>query len=119
MGQVQATHEGFAGDGRIVGDAYRAPIGYEQILPSTAKGLTASIGLFTYPILQAADILSVDADIVPVGEDQVQHVEITRDLFYHGLEKRMVRFKNKQGRLLELALDWDLDQIVEEAKKPR
>ncbi len=46
----------------------------------TAKGLAASIGLFTYPILQAADILAVDADLVPVGEDQVQHVEITRDL---------------------------------------
>jgi len=45
-----------------------------------AKGLPASIGLYTYPILQAADILSVDADLVPVGEDQIQHVEITRDL---------------------------------------
>jgi tryptophanyl-tRNA synthetase len=45
-----------------------------------AKGLPASIGLYTYPILQAADILGVDADIVPVGEDQRQHVEITRDL---------------------------------------
>ncbi|MEX0777792.1 MAG: tryptophan--tRNA ligase [Phycisphaeraceae bacterium] len=46
----------------------------------TAKGLSASIGLFTYPILQAADILGVDPDVVPVGEDQRQHVEITRDL---------------------------------------
>lgn len=45
-----------------------------------AKGLTANIGLYTYPILQAADILAVDADLVPVGKDQVQHVEITRDL---------------------------------------
>lgn len=45
-----------------------------------AKGLSASIGLYTYPILQAADILSVDPDVVPVGEDQRQHVEITRDL---------------------------------------
>jgi tryptophanyl-tRNA synthetase len=45
-----------------------------------AKGLDASVGLYTYPILQAADILSVDADLVPVGEDQRQHVEITRDL---------------------------------------
>jgi tryptophanyl-tRNA synthetase len=44
------------------------------------KGLPASIGLYTYPILQAADILSVDADLVPVGQDQVQHCEITRDL---------------------------------------
>ncbi|MCC7408815.1 MAG: tryptophan--tRNA ligase [Phycisphaeraceae bacterium] len=45
-----------------------------------AKGLSASIGLYTYPVLQAADILSVDPDLVPVGEDQRQHVEITRDL---------------------------------------
>jgi len=45
-----------------------------------AKGLPASVGLYTYPILQAADILSVDPDFVPVGEDQRQHIEITRDL---------------------------------------
>lgn len=45
-----------------------------------ARGLPASVGLFTYPILQAADILSVDPDLVPVGEDQRQHIEITRDL---------------------------------------
>jgi tryptophanyl-tRNA synthetase len=45
-----------------------------------AKGISASIGLFTYPILQAADILAVDADIVPVGKDQVQHIELTRDM---------------------------------------
>jgi len=40
----------------------------------------ASVGLFTYPILQAADILLYDADQVPVGEDQRQHLELTRDL---------------------------------------
>jgi tryptophanyl-tRNA synthetase len=40
----------------------------------------ASVGLFTYPILQAADILLYHADRVPVGEDQRQHVELTRDL---------------------------------------
>jgi tryptophanyl-tRNA synthetase len=39
-----------------------------------------SVGLFTYPILQAADILLYDADRVPVGEDQRQHLELTRDL---------------------------------------
>jgi tryptophanyl-tRNA synthetase len=37
-------------------------------------------GLFTYPVLMAADILLYDADIVPVGKDQVQHLEITRDI---------------------------------------
>ncbi len=41
---------------------------------------SASVGLFTYPILQAADILLYDAEIVPVGEDQRQHIELTRDL---------------------------------------
>jgi len=41
---------------------------------------SASVGLFTYPILQAADILLYDADQVPVGEDQRQHLELTRDL---------------------------------------
>jgi tryptophanyl-tRNA synthetase len=41
---------------------------------------SASVGLFTYPILQAADIVIYDADQVPVGEDQRQHLELTRDL---------------------------------------
>src|SRR5690606_11286941 len=40
----------------------------------------ASLGLFAYPTLMAADILLYDADIVPVGDDQRQHVELTRDL---------------------------------------
>jgi tryptophanyl-tRNA synthetase len=44
------------------------------------KGLKADAGLFTYPVLQAADILAYDADIVPVGQDQVQHIEVTRDI---------------------------------------
>lgn len=44
------------------------------------QGITASAGLFTYPVLQAADILLYDADAVPVGKDQKQHLEITRDL---------------------------------------
>jgi tryptophanyl-tRNA synthetase len=42
--------------------------------------MTASAGLFTYPVLMAADILIYDSDIVPVGKDQKQHIEITRDL---------------------------------------
>ncbi|MEM9345230.1 MAG: tryptophan--tRNA ligase [Planctomycetota bacterium] len=45
-----------------------------------AKGLPSTIGLYSYPILQAADILSVDPDLVPVGEDQRQNIEIMRDL---------------------------------------
>ncbi len=45
-----------------------------------AKGLPANAGLFTYPVLMAADILVYDSDIVPVGEDQNQHIEVARDL---------------------------------------
>lgn len=45
-----------------------------------AKGLPADAGLFTYPVLMAADILLYDSDVVPVGVDQVQHVEVTRDI---------------------------------------
>ena len=53
-----------------------------QFKDKSAKGgaEAASVGLFTYPILQAADILIYDADQVPVGEDQRQHLELTRDL---------------------------------------
>src|SRR6266404_1836234 len=45
-----------------------------------ARGLPATVGLFGYPILMAADILIYDSDLVPVGKDQKQHIEITRDL---------------------------------------
>jgi len=45
-----------------------------------ANGLNPNIGLFTYPILQAADILIYHSDLVPVGEDQKQNIEIARDL---------------------------------------
>jgi tryptophanyl-tRNA synthetase len=45
-----------------------------------AKGISANVGLFTYPVLMAADILIYDSDIVPVGKDQVQHIEMTQDM---------------------------------------
>ena len=45
-----------------------------------AKGLPADAGLFTYPVLMAADILAYDSDVVPVGADQIQHIEVCRDL---------------------------------------
>ena len=45
-----------------------------------AKGLIANMGLFDYPVLQAADIVIYDSNLVPVGQDQKQHIEITRDL---------------------------------------
>lgn len=46
----------------------------------TAKGIQANHGLFSYPVLMAADILLFDSDVVPVGKDQIQHVEMTRDI---------------------------------------
>lgn len=51
------------------------------------KESAIGLGLFSYPVLMASDIVLYDADIVPVGEDQVQHVEITRDLV-HRINKR-------------------------------
>ena len=45
-----------------------------------ARGLAPMVGLFSYPVLMAADILIYDSDIVPVGKDQKQHIEMTRDL---------------------------------------
>ncbi|HWN93705.1 MAG TPA: tryptophan--tRNA ligase, partial [Methylomirabilota bacterium] len=45
-----------------------------------AKGLSPNHGLFAYPVLMAADILIYDSNIVPVGRDQKQHVEVTRDI---------------------------------------
>lgn len=44
------------------------------------KGLATVAGLFTYPVLQAADILAYDSELVPVGQDQAQHIEVTRDI---------------------------------------
>ena len=45
-----------------------------------ARGCAPSAGLFTYPVLMAADILIYDSDVVPVGKDQKQHIEVTRDI---------------------------------------
>lgn len=58
-----------------------------------SRGITADAGLFTYPVLMAADILAYDANWVPVGQDQVQHIEVCRDLagsFNHQFGKAFV-----------------------------
>ena len=47
---------------------------------SAKEGKNIPAGLFNYPWLMAADILLYDTDIVPVGEDQIQHIELTRDI---------------------------------------
>ncbi|MEW1633849.1 tryptophan--tRNA ligase [Streptomyces sp. NPDC093801] len=67
-----------------------------QFKDKSAKGgvNSASVGLFTYPILQVADILLYQANAVPVGEDQRQHVELTRDL--------AERFNHRYGRTFTL-----------------
>ncbi len=51
-----------------------------QFKDKSARGTNTNVGLFTYPVLQAADILIYDANVVPVGEDQRQHLELSRDL---------------------------------------
>jgi len=66
---ILACQTGFGEAGRMT-----------QFKDKTTKGGNANVGLFTYPILMAADILVYDAARVPVGDDQRQHLEITRDL---------------------------------------
>ena len=59
-----------------------------------AKGLNATHGLFSYPVLMAADILLFDSQRVPVGKDQVQHLEIARDL--------ALKFNNEFGEIFTM-----------------
>lgn len=58
------------------------------------RGMVADAGLFTYPVLMASDILIYDSDIVPVGVDQVQHIEVTRDI--------AARFNSIYGEVLTM-----------------
>lgn len=60
----------------------------------TAKGIAANHSLFSYPVLMAADILLYSPDVVPVGKDQIQHVEIARDI--------AIRFNNEYGDIFKL-----------------
>jgi len=60
----------------------------------TAKGIAAMHGLFAYPVLMAADILAVQSNVVPVGRDQKQHVEVTRDL--------ATKFNNAHGEVFTI-----------------
>jgi tryptophanyl-tRNA synthetase len=74
-----------------------------QFKDKTAKGGAdkASVGLFTYPVLMAADILIYDSDVVPVGKDQKQHIEITRDLAVKVNEQYGQVFKLPEARIRE------------------
>jgi tryptophanyl-tRNA synthetase len=58
------------------------------------RGIAPSHGLFAYPVLMAADILIYDSDVVPVGRDQKQHIEVTRDL--------VIKFNETYGPTLKL-----------------
>lgn len=69
-----------------------------------ARGIPANLGLFTYPMLMAADILAVDSDIVPVGRDQKQHVEIARDV--------AGRFNQQYGEVFKLPKDSIRDEVA-------
>ncbi len=68
------------------------------------QGLPAEHGLFAYPVLQAADILLYDADVVPVGQDQKQHLEVTRDI--------AERFNHVYGETFRLPKPYILDAVA-------
>ena len=68
-----------------------------------AKGLTSHHGLFSYPVLMAADILLYGAQVVPVGKDQIQHVEIARDI--------AIKFNNEHGDIFVLP-EYKVDENV-------
>ena len=59
-----------------------------------AKGIAPNHSLFSYPVLMAADILLYSPDLIPVGKDQIQHVEITRDI--------AIKFNNEYGEIFKL-----------------
>ena len=68
------------------------------------QGLSANHGLFAYPVLQAADILIFNSDLVPVGADQKQHIEVARDI--------AIRFNNAYGQILTLPKEHILESVA-------
>ena len=69
-----------------------------------AKGFAPNNGLFSYPVLMAADILLYSANLVPVGKDQKQHLEITRDI--------AIKFNNEYGDILTIPEGYIPDQVA-------
>ena len=69
-----------------------------------AQGLSPNHGLFAYPVLQAADILAFHSNLVPVGADQKQHIEVTRDIAGY--------FNNTYGEILTLPEDYILESVA-------
>jgi tryptophanyl-tRNA synthetase len=69
-----------------------------------AQGLLPNHGLFAYPVLQAADILIFDSQLVPVGADQKQHIEVTRDIADY--------FNNTYGEVFVLPKDYIIESVA-------
>ena len=69
-----------------------------------AQGLSPNHGLFAYPVLQAADILIVQSNLVPVGADQKQHIEVTRDI--------AMRFNNAYGEVFTVPEDHIIESVA-------
>jgi tryptophanyl-tRNA synthetase len=69
-----------------------------------AQGLSPNHGLFAYPVLQAADILLYNSDLVPVGADQKQHIEVTRDI--------AIRFNNAYGEVFTVPKEHIIESVA-------
>ena len=69
-----------------------------------AQGISPNHGLFAYPVLQAADILMYKTDLVPVGADQKQHIEVTRDI--------AIRFNNNYGKILTVPEEYIIESVA-------
>jgi tryptophanyl-tRNA synthetase len=69
-----------------------------------AQGLSPNHGLFAYPVLQAADILIYHSNLVPVGADQKQHIEVTRDI--------AIRFNNAYGQVLTVPEAYIIESVA-------
>jgi len=69
-----------------------------------AQGFSPNHGLFAYPVLQAADILIYKSDIVPVGADQKQHIEVTRDI--------AIRFNNNYGKIFTVPEEYIIESVA-------
>jgi len=84
------------------------PVGLLQRCTSykdkVAQGMSPNHGLFAYPVLQAADILIFNSDLVPVGADQKQHIEVTRDI--------AIRFNNSYGEILTLPKEHIIESVA-------
>ena len=84
------------------------PVGLMQRCVSykdkVAQGISANHGLFSYPLLQAADILAFDSQLVPVGADQKQHIEVTRDI--------AEKFNNTYGEIFVIPDDYIVESVA-------